>query len=430
MSFAFRNGTAGNGTRGGQEPQLGTSPWDALGPSLVLLVLVIIPLFIIATIHVAYTLNHLYVAIAMIEEEDDPYDDLFWERNGGRFSDNPLTNISIEGDFTSGSVDDRHYLAEPNDDIPRPSPLTASLRCIDTRLRLYSGRLASFRGLFAFSMIVFFTILAKVLYSLATLTRSPESDKKWELSPSLNSELSTGLPALAISLATVQLSTRWVHIIVTPPTPWSPSRIIPHLGHLRSLKYLFMGWWTLLYLFLGAVKSFRANLPPFKDAFHATAMPVALQWLALNAARWINEQAKSAFGVSSVKLTMEPRRMWSTVMALVIGNGAYLILVVPIQAVLFRIQASMLPQVAKPVVSFRQIFGRLVEPRHIGGTGYLSMSGAWRSFSRQSWRRLMIVQVKVLCINTMLYFMLPAVWWVLRLVLLLNHKASEGTVDT
>lgn len=368
-----------------------------------------------------YTLNSLYLAITVIEEEDDPHNDGAWDDGAEHFSDNPLAEVERE----PSSPTNLDFLeAGPDESFLRPSQPTASLRSIARQLHGSFGWFASFRGIFSFSMAVSFIIVAKIVYSLST--RTPGYDGKLSFSPSLNSDITIGLPALAVSLAAVQITTHWVHVIVTAPKPLDPSQFIPHLGYLGSIKMLFRGWMTVPYLSIEVLMLFRKSLPPFWKTFHATALPVTLHWMAANAASWIDVKARSLLGVAQLNSVTDSRRIWGAAMALFISYASYLVLVVPTQVVLFRIQASLLPQDARPIIPFRRTFETLVEPRSIGGTGYLSMSDAWRSVSRQSWRRAIKVYIKIACVNAAFFFLIPLLLRVVFLVMSLGGKYKKG----
>ncbi|KAF6833500.1 ubiquitin conjugating [Colletotrichum plurivorum] len=418
MSLAAVNITHGNGTHGGQEPGSGLSTGGILTGLILMVPLVILPL-----IFVRYTLNSLYLAIVIIEEEDDPHSDDVWDDSAEHFSDNPLEEVQREP--SSGFTDISDVEAQPDEGMLRPSKPTASLRSIAKQLRESFGLLASFRGFFSFSMAVSFHIIAKIAYSLST--RTPGYDGKLGFSPSLASDITVGLPALAVSLAAVQVTTHWVHVIITAPTPWGPSRIIPHLGYLGSLKLLFRGWLTIPYLAIEVVALFRKSLPPFGETFHATALPVTLHWIAANAASWIDVKIRSLLYTTQFESITNPKQVWGAAMALFISYASYLVLVVPTQVVLFRIQASLLPQGARPIIPFQRAFERFVEPRSFGGTGYLSMSDAWRSFSRPSWRRVVRVYFKIACVNAAFFFLIPVVLKVVFLVMSLGKEHKSGT---
>ncbi|GKT56716.1 hypothetical protein ColTof4_08740 [Colletotrichum tofieldiae] len=363
------------------------------------------------------------MALAIIEEEDIPFDGAFWADEAGRFSDSSLDDV--DGDLAYSLVDDSYAPRGLNDNILRPSPLVVSLRSMVMRLHESSGWVASFRGVLVFSMIWLFHLLVKIVYNI--VTRTTVSEGKWTYSPSLDSDLSTGFPALGLSLAFVQLNAHWVHTIITAPAPFDAYSIMHRVGSLRSIRLLFMGGWTIPHLLLEAFRSFCKRLPPFTETFHATAMPVALQWFASNVASWIDGRTRHALGVVQIDSVVEPGRARRAVIALAVSYGTYLVLVVPTQIVLFRIQASMLPEHDKSIVPFRRTFRRFVEPKCIGGTGYLSMGDAWRSFSRRSWRRLATLYTKVSIINAAIYFLLPIA---VRVVLmLLPHKGTGHTTE-
>jgi hypothetical protein len=187
--------------------------------------------------------------------------------------------------------------------------------------------------------------------------------------------MSMGIPALiAVPLVTVTLAqphAAWTHIVISAPSP----------------------------------KYFWQRLPPFKKAFQATALPLVLYMLAAQLATFLPAGLAlllhmNIWDPQSPKALPQPDKhdAWKGVLVLLASLALQVFLVIPAQVILTRVQASFLPEEDDTIVPFDRSFGGQVEPAIVGGKGYISMAGAWKSFTRTAWIRLVKLYVKIFLI--------------------------------
>lgn len=73
--------------------------------------------------------------------------------------------------------------------------------------------------------------------------------------------------------------------------------------------------------------------------------------------------------------------------------------IIPAYVVLVRVQASLLPVQQSTIIPFDRSFGGNVEPEVVGGKGYATVTDAWVTFSKTSWRRLLTLYVKMFALS-------------------------------
>lgn len=273
-------------------------------------------------------------------------------------------------------------LVPPKPTAGRPTTVTSSLRSINRLLTSNGGWRANFRG--------FFCMLAQAL-ATAILFGSFSA-----FLPNVLASLATLLAALSL----VQLSTAWVHIIVTPRSP--------------------LPFWS--------------RLPPFKRTFDATARPVAAYWLASQVATWVPIAVGWALGLDLPNFRFgaptttvpgtEPRPSdaWKSIVITLISLAFHILVVIPAEVVLVRVQASLLPEDADTIIPFDRSFEGKVEPRVVGGKGYATMTQAWATYSRAAWKRLVILYAKIIAVSAAVFLLMAAV--VVPEVILMLSKST------
>ncbi|KAF6814179.1 ubiquitin conjugating [Colletotrichum sojae] len=302
---------------------------------------------------VTYTVQTVYPIFAIVEDENPPaYDPV-------NLSDEDANSEAVPG---VGPV-------PPKVTGGRPTTVTSSLRSINRLLMANGGWRANFRGFFC---SVAQGIATLILYGIFL-----------SFLPSILASLATLFAALSL----VQLSTAWVHIVITPRSP--------------------LHFWS--------------RLPPFKRTFDATARPVAAFWLATQVATWIPIAIGWALGMDlpnfrfgapdTIAPGTEPRNSdaWKSIVITVLSLAFHILVVIPAEVVLVRIQASLLPEEADTVIPFDRSFEGKVEPRVVGGKGYATMSQAWATFSRAAWRRLVILYAKIFAVCVATFLVMAAV---------------------
>lgn len=187
---------------------------------------------------------------------------------------------------------------------------------------------------------------------------------------------------LAATLATVQLSTAWTHIVITMPSP---------------LKF-----WQ--------------RLPAFGKTFKATWLPITACWVALEITYYVPWLLARAFGLARWDLsrpTSVPdysgHIVWQSFLLIIITIASAVLLVIPANVVLTRVQASLLPADADTIVPFDRSFGGKVEPEVVTGRGYVDFQTAWATFERPSWIRLYKLLAKIIAVSVGMYTLFLAI---------------------
>lgn len=241
--------------------------------------------------------------------------------------------------------------------ISEPPVITSSLRSTHRAVYAIAGWRSLFRGYAAY---LFLSVTAVVVASIF---------------------LSLGVPTLItapiVALFVAQPYAAWTHIVISAPSP----------------------------------KYFWQRLPPFKRAFRATAVPILVLFLATELATFLPNGLGALLNMSRWN-PKEPNTMpqynkddaWKGVLVLLAALATQVLLVIPSQVVLTRVQASFLPEEDDTIVPFDRSFGGKVVPAIVGGKGYINMIDAWKSFSRASWIRLVKLYVKIFMIVVALSF--------------------------
>ncbi|KAM0431952.1 hypothetical protein ACHAPT_005207 [Fusarium lateritium] len=256
-------------------------------------------------------------------------------------------------------------------------PVTSSLRATFRLVRSHGGFRAFFRGL---PCLIAQTILS-VLIMLPFMFILPYG-------------MGTFVGGLVSSVLLVQFRVTWVHQVITPPSP---------------LRY-----WS--------------RLPPYKTTLKATWKPTLIFWAASHATFAICGLAIDNLGISKTDnpIDLAVRILFASLI-LVVGQMALLI---PAWVVLFRIQASLLPPDQDTIVPFDRSFNGRVEPAVVGGQGYATLADAWSSFSKAAWRRIIMLNVKIVGVSIATGVLLGG-FIVLQVFIfgLLASKGSNGSGD-
>ncbi|KAI1800185.1 hypothetical protein F4811DRAFT_50228 [Daldinia bambusicola] len=171
--------------------------------------------------------------------------------------------------------------------------------------------------------------------------------------------------SIIASLLLMQLNTVWTHAIISKPS----------------------------------AKPFWRRLPPLRLVFRATALPTLIFGVAAGVSGMINEIfAESIF--SDVTGAAGPHPATDNILSFSLLLIAQLLLtflvIIPADAVLVRVQTSLLTAEDRPIVSLDPVFAL----RKFEGREYVSALEAFKSMTRASWGRLYMLHVKVflLCI--------------------------------
>lgn len=330
---------------GGAEPDAPVYELPGWAPLVIFInVAVFFPILLI----LSYTFQNVFPALAMVEDENPP----------PAYQPVPLMDGSEENAHSSvpGSANTKAPTIMNVDGSCRP--VTSSFRAINRLLRSHGGFAAYFRGFFCLSAHNLATGLLQII--LAGVFPGPLA----------------AVGALVASLALVQLSTAWVHIIISTPSK--------------------LHFWR--------------RLPPFRRTFDATARPVALFWLAIQItnlaplllAKVIGLQLPEIDRVPGEPTTVpvyEASDAWKTAIIAAVAIVSSLFLVVPAHVILVRVQASLLPEDEDTIVAFDRSFGGAVTPAIVDGKGYATIAQAWHTFRPSAWLRLIVLYVKTFIVN-------------------------------
>ncbi|OTB06421.1 hypothetical protein M426DRAFT_318832 [Hypoxylon sp. CI-4A] len=321
------------------------------------LVVLDILLFMPLVLMVNYSLQHVFPTLAMVEDPSPP----------------AYEPVSLNEDTQSFSEDNAPLADEAARGGAEARLITSSIRSTYRTLTSISGWRSMFRG---FACYLALTSATLFVYGI------------------LNSTFLPSLIAAPVSaLALVQLYTAWTHIVISVPSS----------------------------------KRFYQRLPPFKKAFQATALPVVMYYFAAEVATFVPRII--AFASMNLPDPKKPgvvpvadkNDIWKGVLVLLLSLALHILLVIPTQVIMTRVQASLLPDDDDTIVPFDRSFAGKVEPAIVGGKGFVTVKDAWQSFSRASWVRLVKLYVKIFAAGIALAFL-----WVVvivpEMVLILSHS--------
>ncbi|KAK7218627.1 hypothetical protein V2G26_006630 [Clonostachys chloroleuca] len=298
-----------------------------------------------------YTLQTLYPTFVIVEDENAP-------------DFEPLVPKSPK----NGKSGDEE------EDVPvTPVPVSNSIRSIYRLLRANGGFFANFRGLSVYLVERFVTVI--ILHSTI---RCLGLYLGLILGPVLH---------LLCNLLLAQLSTAWVHIVITPASPLRWWRRLPAFS--TTVKAV----WGPMFLF--SIASFLAEWAPFVIA-KAVHFP-----LGFHAAMVAQDGQKPTLGFACLLLVKYFAVLAGSILAVIL-------LIVPTRMILVRVQASLLPVDEDAIVPFDRSFGGRVQTALVGGRGFATITDVWSTFSRAVMGRLIKLHVKVIAINVLVGFVLGA----------------------
>lgn len=259
----------------------------------------------------------------------------------------PLLDQKTEGKMTPVEVD--LFLVKQR-------PITGKLRTAVRHLKSVGGRLARFRGLHvALIYHAAYSFIVNMLWSVM----------------SHNPVLRPFIAVLAtVVLCRIQMT--WTHIVISNPSEKRWFHRIP------SIK---------------AAKNVIVPTAVFAIAKQAAVYVPATLFLMV-AETWQNP---AAYGSNP-----ETVRKIALVQALfvgLIGLATVVLVVIPADVTLKRVQASMLPEEDESIVPFDRTFAGKVVPEIVGGTGAIGMLDAWKSFDKSARIRLLKLYGKVFAIQ-------------------------------
>ncbi|KAI2473338.1 hypothetical protein F4781DRAFT_188561 [Annulohypoxylon bovei var. microspora] len=239
---------------------------------------------------------------------------------------------------------------------PRSKPITSSLRSIYRLLRSISGKRSLLRGIWCWIPLKLTTIL--IVFLLSQIPFVP-----------------IVIAWLIASLLTLPWYTAWMHIVITEP----------------SNKY------------------FWRRLPPFGLVFRAGGPPI----LAYSLIRGFEGGVVSTLISTSLDFDLYVNSLMDFVIYPVLALFIWTFIVIPVDAILIRILASLLPEEERTVVPLH----RSIMLHRREGREYVSLRDAWRSFSRPTLVRLFKLSAKIfgfcLAVDSVMVVVVIAEWFII-----------------
>lgn len=271
---------------------------------------------------------------------------------------------------------------EDGDEAPKVTQeraITTSLRKTVRHLYRIGGSTAYFRGLACSLCIAATYFILTMPFAVIMFIPSVEALHSADGDKSLVTRLKHALvPTIidtALRLLFASWDTAWVHIVITQPTLriWY-RRLPPFFPTLRAT-------WRAIVVAHSA------------DALALNVLPVLLKYMM---------GLYSPLGVPSPSSVTSDRVLSSLVW--LVSSALYISITIPLDVVVVRTQASLLPEEEETIVPFDRSFGTsgtnglkpglLAEPR-----GPLSFREAWQSITRAEFQRIMIVSAKMLALR-------------------------------
>ena len=246
---------------------------------------------------------------------------------------------------------------EPDLFLVKQKPITSSMRSAVKHLKARGGRLARFRGFHV--ALIYHIALSVGTNFMTSLFGSPFGS------------LTRPLAFIVVSVVLARLHMTWTHIVISNPSEKSWYRRIHSGSAIRNI---------IVPTAVSAIAQLSLCLPAFMLSMAGDM-----------------SQRPSDFGIAK----NDARKFaWFQVAAAAIAFIVIIVLVViPADVTLKRVQASMLPEEDEAIVPFDRTFGGKVVPQILGGSGAVSMFDAWKTFDRSARVRLLKLYAKIFLIQ-------------------------------
>lgn len=249
--------------------------------------------------------------------------------------------------------------AEVEATMVKGKPITSKIRTTIRYLVERAGWLSRWRGLSVF-----------VVYAIAhSLTKSVLAFPLMIVSFG-QPLIAHSLASLIASVALVPVSTTWVHIVISEP---SPKR-----------------WWQ--------------RIPPMSTWKHVWVATVIVD-VVTRLSFLIPLGCATLLGLLNQDATSQHPALFLFKLAIcgALGLITLVSLVVPSIVVLVRMQASLLPEEHESIVPFDRTYGGKVVPQILGGTGAISFTDAWKTFGMAARWRIVKLFFKFIAIEVVLH---------------------------
>ena len=238
--------------------------------------------------------------------------------------------------------------------LVKQKPITSKMRTTIKHLRAQAGPLARFRGLHV--SIIYHLLHGSIIgFFNANVVSHP---------------LVRPFVAILASIALCRIQMAWTHIVISQPSSKSWFRRIPSRAAVKNI------------LIPTAVLAIAEQV--------AVCVPSGLFVLANQA---FNEEMNESIGRAQNIALLQ------MFFIALIAIGIFVLVVIPADVTLKRVQASMLPEEDESIVPFDRTFAGKVKPEILGGSGAVSMLDAWKSFDRSARIRLMKLYLKIFFVS-------------------------------
>ncbi len=250
--------------------------------------------------------------------------------------------------------------------LVKQKPITSSMRSAVKHLKARGGRLARFRGFHV--ALIYHIALSVGTNFMTSLFGSPFGG------------LTRPLAFIVVSVVLARIHMTWTHIIISNP---SEKR------------------WYRRIVSRKATRNIMIPTAVFAIAQLSLCLPVLM--LSTAGDMW---QSPSSYGYE--KEYAQKFALFQVAAAAIAFIVIIVLVVIPADVTLKRVQASMLPEEDEAIVPFDRTFGGKVVPEILGGSGAVSMFDAWKTFDRSARVRLLKLYAKILLVQfvtTILFIM-------------------------
>ena len=243
--------------------------------------------------------------------------------------------------------------------LVKQAPITAKLRTAVRHLKAVAGPLSRFRGLH----------VAIIYHGLHNIMVNLISGHRGNAGSSL---LIRSLVSIVTTVVLCRLHMTWTHILISMP----------------STKR----WWRRI----PSVKAVKSVILP--TAIWAIAQQVSLYVPGmLFAIAFDTLQRPEGYGGNPQ--TVQKIALVQLFCVVLISIATIILVVIPAEVTLKRVEASMLPEEDESIVPFDRTFAGKVQPEVLGGSGAVSMLDAWKTFDKEARIRLIKLYGKVFAIQ-------------------------------
>lgn len=260
--------------------------------------------------------------------------------------------------------------------LVKQKPITSTMRSAVKHLKAQGGRLARFRGFHV--ALIYHIALSVGTNFMTSLFGSPFGS------------LTRPLAFIVVSVVLARLHMTWTHIVISSPSEKRWYRRFPSRKAGRNIM-----------------------IPTAVSAIAQLSLCLPASMLSMSSDMW---QRPSNYGLE--KDHARKFALFQVAAAAIASIAIIVLVIIPADVTLKRVQASMLPEEDEAIVPFDRTFGGKAVPQILGGSGAVGMFDAWKTFDRSARVRLLKLYAKIFfiqAVTTVLFIIL--VFGELRLVM-------------